>query len=204
MITLDLKRQLQSFYKPSTRTPEIVAVPALPYLMIDGSGDPNTAPAYREAVAALYSAAYALKFALKRRGIVYPIMPLEGLWWIDDMAAFLTTPKSAWQWTMLIVQPEVVTEADLAQTVAEVRRKKPLAALERLRLETLTEGSAAQIMHVGPYAAEAPTIARLHQFIATAGARLRGKHHEIYLSDPQRGTPEKLRTIIRQPLQRAS
>lgn len=203
MITLDLKKELKYLYKPSVKQPEIVTVPPLSCLMIDGTGDPNTAQAYKDAVAALYSAAYTLKFAFKKgRGIDYPVMPLEGLWWADDMATFSTDDKSNWLWTMLIVQPDVVTEADFAQTVADLKVKKPAPALDLLRLATFDEGESAQIMHIGPYSAEAPTIARLHEFIAAQGYALSGKHHEIYLGDPSRSAPEKLKTIIRQPVRR--
>ncbi len=204
MLTLDLKRELHAFYKPSAKQPEIVEVPTLPCLMIDGVGDPNTAQDFQDAMAALNGVAYTLKFALKRRGLVYPVMPTEGLWWIDNMADFLAAPKSDWKWTLLIVQPEAVTEADFAQACTEVGRKKQLAAVEKLRLESFAEGLAAQIMHIGSYEAEAPTIERLHRFIEEQGCALSGKHHEIYLGDPRRSAPEKLKTIIRQPIRRRS
>ena len=202
MQTFDLKKQLQSLYTPSAKAPEIVDVPPLSCLMIDGEGDPNVAQVFKDSVSALYSAAFTLRFAFKRRGIDYPVMRLEGLWWIEKMADFLSAPKESWLWTMLIVQPDVVTEADFAQALADVKRKKPLPALDRLRLETFSEGLAAQIMHIGPYGAEAPTIERLHRFIAEQGYELTGKHHEIYVSDPSRTAPEKLKTIIRQPISR--
>ncbi len=205
MIALDLRKELQYLYKPSAKVPELVDVPPLRCLMIDGSGDPNTAQAYRDAVEALYSAAYTLKFTLKKeRGISYPVMPLEGLWWIENMADFLTTPKSGWQWTMLIVQRDVVTDADLIQALAEAKRKKNPPALAKIRLETFAEGRAAQIMRGGPYTAEAPTVERLHHFIAEQGYERGGRHHEIYLGDPRRSAPERLKTIIRQPVRRAS
>lgn len=205
MITLDLKKQLKPFYTSSAKQPEVVTVPPLPCLMIDGTGDPNTAQAYKDAVGALYSVAYSLKFAFKKgRGIDYPVMPLEGLWWTDDMATFSTDDKSNWLWTMLIVMPDVVTEADVAQTVADLKIKKPSPALDLIRLATFDEGEAAQIMHIGPYSTEAPNIARLHEFIAAQGCALSGRHHEIYLGDPNRSAPEKLKTIIRQPMRAIS
>ncbi|MCC6805129.1 MAG: GyrI-like domain-containing protein [Anaerolineae bacterium] len=205
METLDLKKTLKHLYSPSVKQPQTITVPPLPCLMIDGAGDPNTAQAYKDAVGALYSAAYTLKFAFKKqRSVDYPVMPLEGLWWTDDMALFITADKSNWRWTMLIVQPEVVTEADVAQTVAELKVKKPSPALDLIRWAVFDEGAAAQIMYIGPYSAEAPTIARLHEYIAAQGYALSGKHHEIYLSDPNRSAPEKLKTIIRQPIRAKS
>jgi hypothetical protein len=202
MTTIDMKRALKELYRPSASAPSLVEVPELLFLMADGMGDPNTAPAYAEAVEALYGVAYALKFMLKRGPAAadYTVMPLQGLWWADDMASFTSGDRAAWRWTMMIAQPELVTRELFAQAAAETARKKRLPALPRLRLERFAEGRAAQIMHIGPYAAEAPTIERLHQFIAAQGLALRGKHHEIYLSDPRRSAPERMQTIIRQPV----
>jgi len=191
--------QIASLYKAAV-SPQIVKVPELTFLMIDGRGDPNTAPDYQNAIQTLYGLSYALKFALRRPdGTSYRLSPLEGLWWADDPRAFQTADKSAWQWTAMIRQPAVVT-ADLVNSCAEaVTRKRPLPALDAVRLTSFTEGWAAQVLHVGPYSAEGPTIARLHTFITEHGYRLEGKHHEIYLGDPRRAAPERLRTIIRQP-----
>jgi hypothetical protein len=182
-------------------TPRMVDVPDLLFLMIDGHGDPNTSSRYSEAVAALYAMAYALKFSLKRSsGLDYKVGPLEGLWWGQDMGVFITGDKSAWDWTMMIRQPDVVTEDLLAEAINKVREKKGLAAAAIMRLDNLTEGRAAQVLHVGPYSTEGPTIARLHAFIEEQGLTLALKHHEIYLGDPRRAAPERLRTIIRQPV----
>jgi hypothetical protein len=171
--------------------------------MIDGQGDPNTAAEYSDAVAALYSIAYPLKFAVKRTtGRDYAVMPLEGLWWADDMTNFTTTDKSAWQWTMMIRQPDGISPTLVDEMMAAVARKKPQSALAHLSFERLNEGCAAQILHRGAYAAEQPTIACLHAFIAAQGYFRRGKHHEIYLNDPGRTASEQLRTIIRQPIER--
>jgi hypothetical protein len=180
----------------------VVEVPELAFLMIDGHGDPNTAPEYAEALEALYAVAYTAKFALKRApgGIDYAVMPLEGLWWTPDMATFTTADKSAWDWTMMIVQPDPVTAEVVEEARATVARTKGLEAIARVRLERFAEGRAAQVMHVGPFAAEGPTIERLHAFIAERGLGRAGKHHEIYLSDPRRTAPERLRTILRQPV----
>jgi hypothetical protein len=201
MDALNLKADLKSLLKPSAKTPEIVDVPPLQFLMIDGAGDPNTAVEYTQAVEALYALAYSIKFHFKKaQGIDYPVMQLEGLWWAEDMARFSVEDKSNWLWTMMIMQPDIVT-SDVVETLrAETAKKKVLPALPKIRLETYHEGLSAQIMHIGPYAAEAPTIQKLHQFIEDQGGELSGKHHELYLGDPRKSTPEKLRTIIRQPM----
>jgi hypothetical protein len=201
--TLDLKRERRELYT-AARTPAVVDVPELPYLMIDGHGDPNTAPAYPAAVSALYAVAYTIRFALKRgpAALDAPVMPLEGLWWTADMATFSTEDKSDWDWTMLIAVPPQADDGFVADARAAAAGKKPLAEIDRVRLDRYHEGPAAQVLHVGPYRAEGPTIAALHAFIAEQGYELSGKHHEIYLGDPNRTAPEKLRTIIRQPMTR--
>jgi hypothetical protein len=132
----------------------------------------------------------------------YAVMPLEGLWWADDMSAFITDDKSQWKWTMMIMQPAFVADEIIAAAITEVRRKKPLAAIDKLRLEEFTEGACAQILHIGPFSEEGPTIVRLHEFVDKQAART-GKHHEIYLSDIRRGDPQKWKTIIRQPMNKA-
>jgi hypothetical protein len=198
---VDFKRELRELYS-AHRDPAFVEVPELQFAMVDGHGDPNEAPEYAEAVQALFSVSYTARFALKRApgGLDYGVMPLEGLWWAQDMSAFSTGEKSSWDWTMMIMQPEQVTREVFEDACAAARRKKSLPAIERLRLERFNEGRSAQLLHVGPYAAEGPTIQRLHEFIADQGCELVGKHHEIYLNDPSRTAPEKLRTIIRQPV----
>ncbi|MBI1295597.1 hypothetical protein GC175_11650 [bacterium] len=189
--------------KPSAKKPEIVDVPPMNFLMVDGAGDPNTSQAYRDAVEALYGVSYALKFTLKKvDGVVYSVAPLEGLWWSEEMSVFLSGERTRWQWTMMLAQPSPVTEGRVAQVIEEVRRKKNPAALPLVRFAAYHEGLAAQIMHIGPYAAEAPTIQRLHAFIHEEGGVLQHKHHEIYLGDPRRSAPEKLKTVIRQPFRR--
>jgi len=201
MIKLDLKQQYADYLKPSAKAPQIVDLPPLPYLMIDGRGNPNTAPAYKEAVEALYSVAYTLKFQFKKaHGLDYPVMPLEGLWWAEDMDAFLQADKDAYIWTMMILQPEVVTPEVFTAIKPEVAKKKALPALELLRLETYHEGLCAQILHLGTYDSEGPTIQKLHDFISAQGRERTGKHHELYLSDPRKGDPAKTKTIIRQPM----
>jgi len=201
MTKLDLKRELRHLYAPSAKAVTVVEVPRLRFLMIDGQGDPNTTPAYAEAVEALFSVSYAAKFMVKRGpgGIDYAVMPLEGLWWADDPAVFAANDRAQWRWTMMILQPEVAGDALLEAAIAQVRGKKGLPALERLRLEAFAEGRCAQLLHVGPFSEEGPSIARVHHFIAQRG-QLRGRHHEIYLSDVRRAAPAKWRTIIRQPM----
>lgn len=202
---IDLRRDLKALYAP-VKTPVLIDVPPLTYLMVDGHGDPNAAQEYREAVEALYAVAYTLKFALKRgpEGIDIAVMPLEGLWWADDMTAFTGDRKSEWSWTMMIAQPDVVTPERVEQAIAEAARKKELPAVTKVRLDALAEGLSAQVLHVGPYSAEGPTIAALHDFIREEGYGFGGperKHHEIYLSDPRRTDPAKLKTLIRQPVE---
>jgi hypothetical protein len=201
---IDYKRELGELYAPG-KAPVVVDVPPLHFLMIDGHGDPNTSPIYSEAIEALYTLSYTAKFALKRSpaGIDFGVMPLEGLWWASDMASFKAAKKSDWDWTAMIMQPEPVTQAVFADALVSARSKKQLAAFDLLRLESFAEGLSAQMMYVGPYAEEGPTIERLHAFIAEQGYELAGKHHEIYLSDPRRCAPEKLKTIIRQPMAQA-
>lgn len=200
MESLDLRKMLKPYFSASAK-PEILTVPDFQYLMIDGKGDPNTSADYHAALQALYSLAYTLKFSFKNtRQVDYPVMALEGLWWAEDMGSFLTGDRAEWQWTMMILQPELVTLADLGAASREVERKKPGLPLEKVRLERFEEGLCAQMMHIGPYAAEGPNIARLHEFIAENNRERRGKHHEIYLGDPNRTAPEKLRTILRQPV----
>ena len=210
MATQTLEQELQArdrLYKPSAKKAEIVDAPAMTFLMVDGVGDPNSSQPYMEALAALYALAYTLKFALKQaEGVNYSVAPLEGLWWSDTMGVFLAGARERWQWTMMIAQPSIVTPAWVARAVEEVRRKKNPPALPRVRCERFHEGPAAQIMHIGPYAAEAPTIQQLHDFIHAQGGVFDGrvqKHHEIYLGDPRRAAPEKLKTVIRQPFVRA-
>ena len=197
---VDFKHELREFYA-ARRSPMLVEVPELAFLMIDGHGDPNTSREYREAVSALFSVSYAARFALKRAGVIdFGVMPLEGLWWASDMSAFSIADKSAWKWTMLIMQPGEVTAEVLAEAKVKAAAKVPVGVLERLRLERFAEGLAVQVLHVGPYSAEGPTVASLHAFIAEQGRKLAGKHHEVYLGDPRRSAPEKLKTIIRQPM----
>jgi hypothetical protein len=202
MPPIDYKKELKQLYAPSAQEPVLVDVPPLHFLMIDGHGDPNTAPAYAAAVEALYALAYTLKFMVKRgpNGVDYTVMPLEGLWWGAGIDWHDSGQRADWQWTMMIMQPEHITAELFEQALVATRKKKPTLALDRVRFERYDEGPAAQILHIGPYAIEGPTVARLHAFIEQQGHALRGKHHEIYLGDPRKTAPEKLRTVIRQPV----
>lgn len=201
MKKIDYRRDLRALYQPSARQIEVLDVPAMPFLMVNGEGDPNTSRPYREAVEALFTLSYTLKFMVKKGGleIDYSVFPLEGLWWADDLSAFFAGNKDCWNWTSMIAQPEFVTTEMVSRAMAEARKKKELAALDLVRFEVFTEGKAAQIMYVGAYADEGPTIARMHAFIEEKGGSLSGKHHEIYLGDPRKTSPDKLKTIIRQP-----
>jgi hypothetical protein len=191
----------------ASRSPELVRVPERTFLVIDGHGDPNTSAQYREAIQALYGLSYTLKFSLKKElGLNYRVGPLEGLFWADDMAEFSTGRKDDWHWTMMIAQPDVVTPDRFERVRDEVQRKKGLPGLERTRRERFDEGLAGQVLYRGSYSDEGPTIERLHQFIHELGYTFDGrreKHHELYLGDPRRTAPEKLRTIIRQPVREA-
>lgn len=198
---VDLKKELKQLYKASAKEVSQVIVPPLKYLMIDGKGDPNTAPEYAQAVEALFSVSYTAKFAVKNgdQKIDYAVMPLEGLWWADDWSAFVAGDKANWNWTMMILQPPFVSDQTIEDAMAEVRRKKNLPAVHKLRLEEFSEGRCAQILHIGPFSAEGPTIEKLHEYILSHGS-LAGKHHEIYLSDVRRADPAKWKTILRQPM----
>lgn len=201
MSTSESEAALRNLYRASPKTPLVLEVPPRSYLMVDGKGDPNTVPAFRQAIEALYGLAYTTRFMLKKRGVegVW-IMPLEALWWTGDRGEFRFVDKSRFRWTAMISVPGVVTRAHVEEARRLLRERRDPALLTHVRLARLREGTSAQILHVGPYAGERPTIERLRAFIAAEGYRLAGKHHEIYLSDPRRSAPAKLRTIVRQPI----
>jgi hypothetical protein len=203
MPKFDVKKELKHLYQPSAKEVSLVDVPEMNFLMIDGQGDPNTSPEYQEAMEALYAVAYQLKFTVKGRDpeLDFVVPPLEGLWWAEEMSDFLTRNKDAWLWTAMIYQPDQVTQEFFEEAVLQVKEKKDPPALPLLRLQPYHEGLSVQILYFGPWADEGPTIQRLHAFARDQGYQLRGKHHEIYLSDPRRTAPEKLRTVIRQPVQ---
>lgn len=205
MEKIDFKKELKQLYQPSAREVVLVDVPDMNYLMVDGEGDPNGSKSYADAIEALFSLSYTLKFMVKKGplAIDYGVLPLESLWWADDMAAFSQDDKSSWKWTAMIMQPDCVNREMVADAVAELARKKKLPALPLMRFEALSEGSCAQILHIGPFSEEGPTIAKVHGFIDARGCRT-GKHHEIYLSDIRKAAPEKWKTVIRQPLRLAT
>jgi hypothetical protein len=203
----DLKKALAPFFNPP-RQPVMVDLPELGYLMIDGQGAPDEGAQYpttdfQKAFAALFPVVYTIKFRLKRDGLAMPILPLEALWFTAADGTFdVHMPQEQWGWRALLAVSDDVTPAVFEEAVAEVRRKKGTSAeLDRLRFERWCEGRSAQVMHVGPYSAELPTIEMLHAFIAAQGCRPRGPHHEIYLGDPRRADPAKLKTVLRQPVE---
>jgi hypothetical protein len=205
MTKIDYQKELKTLYRPSAKTVSVVEVPPMNYLMLDGQGDPN-GPLFGELMGVLFPVAYALKFAVKAQtGMDYGVLPAEGLWWVDAAAGVefdLNDPRrDHWRWTLMVMQPEVVTRELFEVTAAEVARKKNLD-VRPLRFERYAEGLAVQILHIGPYAAEGPTLERLHGYMAENGLAWNGKHHEIYLKDPNRTAPEKLQTVIRQPVKK--
>lgn len=202
MKKVDLKKELKHLYQPPKDRVVQVDVPAMNFLMVDGEGDPNTAQSYRDALEVLYPLSYTLKFLVKKepKAVDYGVMPLEGLWWADDMSTFNVEDKSKWKWTLMIMQPSYVKKAMVDTAIAEVKRKKNPIALSKVRFETFPEGKAAQIMHIGPFSEEGPTIEKVHNFIDECGRKRSGKHHEIYLSDIRKADPKKWKTIIRQPM----
>lgn len=200
--TYDIKKERKDLYAPRPGGFAIVDVPQMSFLKVDGHGNPNTAAAYRDAVEALYSLSYAIRFAAKKElGRVHVVAPLGGLWWADDMDAFTARSKDDWSWTMMIHQPEWITSEHVESARATAAKKKELPALEHVRFERFAEGLSVQTLHIGSYDDEAPVIARMHQeFLPAHNLTLRGKHHEIYLSDPRKVDAAKLKTVLRQPV----
>jgi len=204
MTKIDLKKDLKQLYRPSSREIGLVEVPPLKFIMIDGRGDPNTAKEYQDAIETLYGLSYTLKFGLKKeKALDYAVMPLESLWWTDDMNQFSMTNKDIWKWTCMILQPDFITDEIYRATLEKIDKKKPLPSLAKARFQIFQEGLSAQIMYTGPYSEEGPVIEKIHQYIKAEGYEFDGrvnKHHELYLSDFRRTAPEKLKTIIRQPV----
>ncbi len=207
MKKIDFKKELKHLYVPTKKEVVAVKVPELKFLMIDGEGDPNTSQEYQDAIEALFSVSYDIKFSIKKGtlAIDYGVMPLEGLWWVDDMSKFNIEEKDGWKWTAMIMQPSN-EEFDICQkrvnaSIKRVKEKKDLPALPKLRYEKYEEGLSAQIMHLGPFSEEGPTIEKIHDYIKENGYKQKGKHHEIYLSDFRRAASKKLKTIIRQPFE---
>jgi hypothetical protein len=203
MTRYDVKRELKQCYAPANRVWALVDVPPQQFIAVDGHGDPNTSADYARAVEALYTVAYTIKFASKRtldRDFV--VGPLEGLWWADRPEVFITRDKGAWHWRMLISQPDWITADLIDEAKQGGLAKKSLPTIADVRHETLHEGLSAQVLHVGPYDDEGPVLAELHhEYLAANNLRMSGHHHEIYLGDPRRAAPAKLKTILRQPVQ---
>jgi hypothetical protein len=201
----DVKKIHRELYSPPSKDFTVVDVPEFRYIAVDGSGDPNTSPAYANAIGALYGVAYTLKFASKKTlGRDFAIGPLEGLWRADDPTVFTARRKDSWDWTMMISQPDWITEDMVGAGIDSVSKKKDNPALADMRLLTLIEGSCVQILHIGSYDDETPILDRLHnRYLPEHGLTFNGDHHEIYLSDARRTAPAKLRTILRQPVKPA-
>lgn len=199
---VDFKKTMKPYWQPPVGRFVVVDVPELGFAMIDGTGDPNTAPDYSAAISWLYTLSYTLKFMSKAEGRDYGVAPLEGLWWSDDIVDFLEGRKDRWSWTAMIMQPDWITPSEFEDARKKAEAKLGAAPLS-LRLERFKEGLSVQTMYVGPYSDEGPTIRELHEtFLPANGLLETGKHHEIYLSDPRRVAPQKLKTIIRQPVRR--
>ena len=205
MSKVDFKKTLKQFYIPPKEF-VIVDVPEMQFVMVDGHGDPNTAQEYQDAVEALYAVAYKMKFISKKElEKDYVVPPLEGLWWAEDMATFSNREKSQWDWTMMIMTPEWISVEIFGEAIKKVRQAKDPASLDQVRLERYHEELSVQIMHIGSYDDEGPVLAQMHSdFIPNNGFVENGKHHEIYLSDPRRVAPEKLKTVLRQPVLKTS
>jgi hypothetical protein len=206
MPKIDFKKEFKELYSASKDKPIILEVPEINYLMIDGQGDPNTSLEYKQAIEALFPVSFKVKFISKKeKSQDYVVMPLEGIWWAENMENFNVDDKSNWKWTAMIMQPDFITKTIIKKAMKEVESQKNLPSLSKMRFESYKEGLCAQILHIGPYSKEKQTVSILHDFIVKEGYEFNGekhgeRHHEIYLSDVRRSKPENLKTIIRQPL----
>lgn len=199
----DLIKELGALYKQPANQISILQVPRMNFISIRGGGDPNNNTGYSQAIEALYAVAYKIKFLIKAEPLCidFSVMPLEGLWWASDMSMFSLDDSSNWEWQMMILQPEFLSEQHFKQALDEVRRKKNPAKINEVKFESYEEGLSAQILHHGPYGeAERQSVKKLHDYIQQAEYQVDGKHHEIYLNSPLRTAPQKLKTIIRQPI----
>jgi hypothetical protein len=201
---IDLRKELKQLYTPSAKQPELVKVPKFNFLMIDGEGPPETQD-FQDAIQAIYNAAYTIKFMFKiDKKIDFPVMALEGLWWLKIGEPFQIGKREDWCWTLMILQPKIVTKAVLKKAIKKIQDKKNVQGLEKLRLEPFTEGLSVQMLHIGPYATEPATVEKMHNFIAEHNLVVCGKHHEIYMSDPRRVKPEKMKTILRHAVKKVT
>jgi len=201
MEKIDYKKVLKQLYKPSAKIVESIKIPKMNYLMVDGEGKPGNQD-FQESVEALYGLSYSLKFMIKKGAsqIDYGVMPLEGLWWSDDMSTFSVDDKESWKWTLMIMQPKHITKKLVVEATSQLKLKKNPIALPKLRFKDFNEGQVAQILHIGPFSEEGPTVDKVHSFIAESNKQRTGKHHEIYLSDIRKADPKNWKTIIRQPM----
>ena len=200
MKKIDYKKELKDLYRPSAKKVVEINVPKMNFLMIDGKGAPGSID-HKNAIEALYSVAYTLKFTVKReQEIDYSVPPLEGLWWAEDLSDYVKDNRENWEWRMMIMQPEFVSKSLYKKAISQVEEKKKLIALDEIQFEAFREGRSAQTLHIGPFSEEGPTIERVHSFILEGGKKIIGKHHEIYLNDYRRTKPENLKTVIRQPM----
>jgi len=204
MKKIDFKKEFKHLYSPSAKEAMIIDVPKMNFLLVDGKGDPNNSKEFQDAVQVLYGVTFTVKFALKKTklGPEYTVPPLEGLWRMADNRLFNMQDKKSLLWTLMIMQPSHITKAHVTDAIKKLSVKKPNEALSKIRLESFHEGLTVQIMHIGPYSAESSTIEKLHNFAKNQGYNLRGNHHEIYLSDPRKSAPEKMKTILRHPIQK--
>lgn len=203
MVKVDFKKELKELYRPSNKEVSLVTVPSMNFLMIDGEGSPSEeAGDFEGAMEALYPLAYKIKFMAKSDPEAYDFVvpPLEGLWWADDWTAFTEDRKDEWKWTLMIMQPDCVSLKMFEEARELVRAKSAPRLLDRVRFDSYEEGEACQIMHIGPFSEEGPKVHRIHDHIDSLGKARALKHHEIYLSDPRRTAPEKLKTVLRQPM----
>ena len=203
-VKVDFKKTLKEFYRPSPKEVTLVEVPEMQFLMFDGMGSPGDSKEYQDALLALYPIAFKIKFLSKAKGKDYVVPPLEGLWWAHNMNDFTEGNRDKWKWTMMIMQPDWITQDMINEAITITKRNKPELSelLPKLRLEKYKEVKAAQIMNIGPYSEEGPTVQKIHDFIQKEGGKFDGldnKHHEIYLSDPRKANPATMKTIIRQP-----
>ena len=203
-VKYDVKKQFPDFYKASANNVEIVDVPEMQFFMIDGHGDPNSAQSFQDAIATLYACSYTLKMSFKKmpKGKDYVVPPLEGLWYLENMAEWSMDAKDKWNWTIMIRIPDFVPKSEITKSIETVKQKKreKAPAIDKLRVEEYHEKFSVQLLHIGPYNAEPPNIQKMHSFAKSKNYILNGKHHEIYLSDFRKIAPEKLKTILRQPI----
>ena len=201
---IDFKKTQKELYQPDAKEPVIIEVPEMQFLMIDGMGSPGDSQEYQDALGVLYPVSFRTKFLSKAKGKDYVVPPLEGLWWADNMDDYLEGNRDKWKWTMMIRQPDWINQDMINEAIGITNEKKPELSklLPKLRLEKYKEGKAAQIMHIGPYSEEGPTVQKVHDFIQKEEGKFDGlktKHHEIYLSDPRKANPKTMKTVIRQP-----